>query len=88
MILKILPQKTNLPTVKSLIDAKLYSLNGLPLNNINSNYPININQSQSSLTITNILSADYYQVSLGAVATIGLSDNANLTNLIGFMLFR
>jgi len=74
-----------LPTINnsSLIDAKLYSINGIPLNNINSNYPININQSQSSLTITNILSVDYYQVSLSAVATIGLSNNSNLNNLIG-----
>jgi len=74
-----------LPTINNntLVDIKLYSINGVPLNNINSNYPININQSQSSLTITNILSPDYYQVSLSTKATIGLSDNTNLSNLIG-----
>ena len=65
----------------STVNASLYSLNGIQLNYINSNYPININQLQSSLTITNVLSSDYYQVSLGSIATIGLSDNTNLSIL-------
>lgn len=75
--INILPVLNN----NQLINAKLYSLNGIPLSNINSNYPININQSQSSLTIVNVLSIDYYQVSLNSVATIGLTDNTNLSVL-------
>jgi len=66
----------------SIVTSKLFAINGIPINNINSNYPININQLQSSLTITNIISKDYYQVSLSVNATIGLSDNTNLNNLI------
>ena len=59
------------------------SLKKISLEDWVKNYPININQSQASLTITNIISADFYQVSLSTKATIGLSDNANLNNLIG-----
>jgi hypothetical protein len=72
------------PTINnnSLVNIKVFSLNGIPLNNINSNYPININQSQSSLTITNVLSKDHYQVTLSKNATFGLSDNSNLNNLV------
>jgi hypothetical protein len=64
-------------------DIKLYSLNGIPLNLINSNYPININQLQSNLIITNIISSDFYQVNLNGSATIGLNDNTSLNNLVG-----
>lgn len=67
----------------TLVNSKLYSLNGVPLNNINSDYPININQSQSSLTIINIISKDYYQVALSSSATIGLNDNSNISILSG-----
>jgi hypothetical protein len=66
----------------SVVDVKLYSLNGIPLNNIKSNYPININQSQSSVTISNILSNNYYQVSLSKNATVGLTNNSDINNLI------
>jgi hypothetical protein len=72
--INILSQNNN----NSTVNASLYSLNGVQLNNINSNYPININQLQSSLTIVNILSNDYYQVALESSATIGLTDNGNL----------
>ena len=65
----------------SLCDINLYSLNGIPLSNINSDYPISINQAQSSLNITNIISQDYYQVTLSLKATIGLTNNVNLTSL-------
>jgi len=75
--INILPILNNNQT----IDVRLYSLNGVPTSNINSNYPININQSQSSLIIVNILSVDYYQVNINSVATIGLTDNSNLTLL-------
>ena len=71
------------PTINnnSLCDINLYSLNGVPLSNINSDYPISINQAQSSLNITNIISQDYYQVKLPLKATIGLTNNTNLTSL-------
>jgi len=72
--INILPINNN----DTLADAKLFSLNGVPINNINSNYPININQLQSSLTISNIISKDYYQVRLKVAASIGLTDNTNL----------
>jgi len=81
--INILPSNNN----DSLVDTKLFSLNGVPINNINSNYPININQLQSSLTISNIISKDYYQVTLSLAATIGikningLSDNTSLRSL-------
>jgi hypothetical protein len=65
----------------STVNASLYSLNGVQLNYINSNYPININQLQSSLTIVNVISTDFYQVSLESNATIGLGDNTNLSIL-------
>jgi hypothetical protein len=65
----------------STVNASLYSLNGIQLNYINSNYPININQLQSSLTIVNIISSDFYQVALESSATIGLTDNSNLSVL-------
>ena len=65
----------------SLCDINLYALNGIPLSNINSDYPISINQAQSSLNITNIISQDYYQVTLSLKATIGLTNNVNLTSL-------
>jgi hypothetical protein len=65
----------------STVNASLYSLNGIQLNYINSNYPININQLQSSLTIVNIISPDFYQVALESSATIGLADNSNLSLL-------
>jgi len=68
--INILPVNNN----NSLVDTKLFSLNGVPINNINSNYPININQLQSSLTISNIISKDYYQVSLSVNATIGITN--------------
>ena len=77
--INITPQIGN----NTLVDAMLFSLNGVPLNNINSDYPITINQSQSSLTIVNIISQDYYQVALSSNATIGLTDNANLSVLSG-----
>ena len=63
------------------VNIRLFALNGVPTSNINSNYPININQSQSSLYIVNILSADYYQVNLNSNATIGMIDNTNLSLL-------
>jgi hypothetical protein len=66
-----------------LFGIKLYSLNGIPLNLINSNYPININQLQSNLIITNIISSDFYQVNLNGSATIGLNDNTSLNYLVG-----
>ena len=75
--INILAKNNNNTTV----NASLYSLNGIQLNYINSNYPININQLQSSLTIVNIISPDFYQVSLESSATIGLSDNSNLSVL-------
>ena len=81
--INILPINNN----NSIVDTKLFSLNGIPINNINSNYPININQLQSSLTISNIISKDYYQVSLNVVATIGTTnsngqpDNTSLQTL-------
>jgi len=65
----------------SLCDINLYALNGIPLSNINSDYPISINQAQSSLNITNIISQDYYQVTLSLKATIGLTNNINLISL-------
>jgi hypothetical protein len=65
----------------STVNASLYSLNGIQLNYINSNYPININQLQSSLTIVNIISPDFYQVALESSATIGITDNSNLSVL-------
>jgi len=65
----------------STVNATLFALNGIQLNYINSNYPININQLQSSLTIVNVLSDDYYQVSLSSDATIGLIDNTNIETL-------
>jgi len=65
----------------SLCDINLYALNGIPLSNINSDYPISINQAQSSLNITNIISQDYYQVTLSLKATIGLKNNINLISL-------
>jgi len=65
----------------SLCNINLYSLNGVPLSNINSDYPISINQAQSSLNITNIISQDYYQVKLSLKATIGLTNNVNLISL-------
>jgi hypothetical protein len=67
----------------ALVDAMLFSLNGVPLNNINSDYPITINQSQSSLTIVNVISPNYYQVALSSNATVGLIDNTNLSVLTG-----
>ena len=71
------------PTINnnSVCDINLYSLNGVPLSNINSDYPISINQAQSSLNITNIISQDYYQVKLSLKATIGLTNNITLTSL-------
>jgi len=71
--INILAQNNN----NSTVNASLYSLNGVQLNYINSNYPININQLQSSLTIINVLSNDYYQVALGSNATVGLENNTN-----------
>ena len=79
--INILAQNNN----NSTINASLYSLNGIQLNYINSNYPININQLQSSLTIVNILSSDFYQVVLGSSATIGLQDNTNVNVLMSTM---
>ena len=75
--INILPILNNNQT----INARLFSLNGVPTSNINSNYPININQSQSSLIIVNVLSVDYYQVNLNSLATIGLTDNSNINLL-------
>jgi hypothetical protein len=71
------------PTINnnSVCDINLYSLNGIPLSNINSDYPISINNAQSSLNIINIISQDYYQVKLSLKATIGLINNVNLTSL-------
>jgi len=71
--INILAQNNN----NSTVNASLDSLNGVQLNYINSNYPININQLQSSLTIINVLSNDYYQVALGSNATVGLENNTN-----------
>jgi len=65
----------------STLNVSLYAINGVQLNYINSNYPININQLQSSLTIVNVLSNNYYQVALESNATIGLTDNTNLSIL-------
>jgi len=65
------------------VNVRLFAYNGIPLNQINSNYPININQTQSYLTISKIISPNYYQVALNSSATVGLADNTNLTNLIG-----
>ena len=65
------------------VNVRLFAYNGIPLNQINSNYPININQTQSYLTISKIISYDYYQVTLNSSATFGLADNTNLNNLIG-----
>jgi len=67
----------------AIVNVRLFAYNGIPLNQINSNYPININQTQSYLTISKIISSDYYQVTLNSSATFGLSDNTNLNNLIG-----
>lgn len=67
----------------SFVNLKLYSINGIPLNKINSDYPININHLQSNLIISKIISNDYYQVVLNANATIGLNDNISLNNLVG-----
>lgn len=71
------------PTINnnSVCDINLYALNGIPLSNINSDYPININQAQSFLNIVNIISQDYYQVKLSLKAIIGLTNNTNLTSL-------
>ena len=71
------------PTINnnSVCDINLYALNGIPLSNINSDYPISINQAQSFLNIVNIISQDYYQVKLSLKAIIGLTNNTNLTSL-------
>jgi len=50
----------------AIVNVRLFAYNGIPLNQINSNYPININQTQSYLTISKIISSDYYQVTLNS----------------------
>jgi len=81
--INVLPITNN----NSIVNGILFSINGISLNNINSDYPISINQSQSSLTIVNIISKDFYQVALGVKATVGLTDNTNLHYLNHFHMY-
>lgn len=63
--------------ITNRVEVKFLNIAGVPLNEINANFPLNINQITGFHTITNIVDEDTYEVELSSNASITTTGGGN-----------